>query len=80
VHWYFYDLKKDKREERKQKREERRETRDKRRETRERESERARDERRVSEIIKVQSIIFLNRPGQNEKSADFTGKSGIVCI
>jgi hypothetical protein len=50
-------------------RQETRETRDERRETRERESER----------IKVRAIIFLNRPGQNEKSANFRGKSGIVC-
>jgi hypothetical protein len=52
--------------------EERRETRDERQETR--------DERRVSERIKVRAIIFLNCLGQNEKSTDFTGKSGIVCI
>jgi hypothetical protein len=84
VHWYFYNLKKDNREERREKTEERREKREERRETRderqETRDERARDKRRVSEIIKVRSIIFLNRPGQNEKSADFTGKSGIVCI
>jgi hypothetical protein len=54
--------------------------RDERRETREQESERARDERRVSERIQVRAIIFLNRLGQNEKSVDFTGKSGIVCF
>ncbi len=58
---------------------ERRETRDKRRETRD-ERQETRDERQVSERIKVRAIIFLNRLGQNEKSADFTGKSGIVCI
>jgi hypothetical protein len=53
----------------------------------EREKERARDERqetrdegRVSERIQVWAIIFLNRLGQNEKSEEFTGKSGIVCI
>jgi hypothetical protein len=30
-----------------------------------------RDERRVSKRIKVRAIIFLNRPGQNEKSAKY---------
>jgi hypothetical protein len=30
-----------------------------------------RDERQVSERIKVRAIIFLNRPGQNEKSAKY---------
>jgi hypothetical protein len=39
-----------------------------------------RDKRQVSERIKVQATIFPNRLGQNEKSADFTGKKGIVCI
>ncbi len=67
-----------------ERREERRETRDERRETRDerRESERqeTRNERRVSKRIKVLAIIFLNCLGQNEKSADFTAKSGIVCI
>ncbi len=37
------------------------------------ESERleTRDKRRVSERIKVRSIIFLNRLGQNDKSAKY---------
>jgi hypothetical protein len=48
--------------------EERRETRDERRETSERENKSAGD------------YLFLNCLGQNEKSTDFTGKSGIVCI
>ncbi len=72
MHWYFYVPKKEKREERQETRGERRETRDERRETR--------DERQVSERITVRAIIFLNCLGQNEKSADFTGNSGIVCI
>jgi hypothetical protein len=59
-------------------RDERRETRDERRETRY-EILDTRYEIRESERIKVLAIIFLNRPGQNEKSANFTGKSGIVC-
>jgi hypothetical protein len=59
------------RDERRETRDERRETRDERRETtdKRRESERARE--RVSERIKVRTIIFLNRPGQNEKSANY---------
>jgi hypothetical protein len=51
--------------------------REKRDERRERET---RIERRMSKRIKVRVIIFLNFLGQNEKSADFTGKSGTVCI
>ncbi len=54
------------REERGERREERREKREERRETRD---ERARE--RVSERIKVRTIIFLNCPGQNEKSANY---------
>ncbi len=48
-------------------RDERQETRDERRETSERENKSAGD-------------YISKPPGQNEKSADFTGKSGIVCI
>jgi hypothetical protein len=33
----------------------------------------------VSDRIKVGAIIFLNRPGQNEKTTNFRGKNGIVC-
>jgi hypothetical protein len=69
------DERRENRDERREKRDERREMREERQETRERESE-----RRVSERIKVRSIIFPNRLGQNEKSTDFTGKSSIVCI
>jgi actin-related protein len=60
----------EKREERRETRDERGETRDERRETREERREK-RDERRVSERIQVRAIIFLNRPGQNEKSAKY---------
>ncbi len=73
-------------EEKRETRYERRETRDKRREMRDERWEtrddrrQTTDDRRVSERIKVRAIIFLNRLGQNEKSADFTGKSSIVCI
>jgi hypothetical protein len=79
VHWYFYVPKKEKREERQETRGERRETRDERQGTRD-EGREKRDERQVSERITVRAIIFLNCLGQNEKSADFTGNSGIVCI
>jgi E3 ubiquitin-protein ligase DOA10 len=58
--------------ERQEMREERRETRDK----------RARDKRRETSEQKNKSAgdNILNCLGQNEKSADFTGKSGIVFI
>ncbi len=49
------------------------------RETRNQKPE-TRNQRRESERIKEQVVIFLNRPGQNEKSANFRGKSGVVCI
>jgi hypothetical protein len=68
-----------KEEERRETRDKRRETRDERREMRDERRE-MRDERGVSERIQVRAIIFLNRLGQNEKSAYFTGKSGIVYI
>ncbi len=67
------------RDERRETRDERRETRYERRETRNEKPE-TRNQRQESERIKVRVVIFLNRPGQNEKSANFTGKRGIVCI
>ncbi len=67
VHWYFYVPKREReregeagRESERERREERGETRDKRRETRK--------ERRET---REEAIIFLNRPGQNEKSAKY---------
>ncbi len=57
-------------EETREKKDQRQETRDERRETRDERRE-MRDKRRVSERIKVLVIIFLNCPGQNEKSAKY---------
>ncbi len=57
---------------------ERRETRYEIRETRNEKRE-TKNEKRESERIKVRVVIFPNRPGQHEKSANFRG-SGTVCI
>jgi hypothetical protein len=62
----------ERREERGGRREERREKRDERREMR---------DERASELDNKSAGDYISKPqGQNEKSANFTGKSGTVCI
>ncbi len=63
----FFLERRETRDERRETREERRETREERRETREERRE-TREERRET---REEAIIFLNRPGQNEKSAKY---------
>ncbi len=67
VHWYSMSQRR------------RRETRDLRRETGDGRLE-TRDGDEWAGEFKCGRLIFLNRLGQNEKYANFRGKSGIVCI
>ncbi len=83
MHWYFYVPEKEKREERRETRDERRETRDERQEMRDKGRGTTEERRETSERENNSAgnyTVFLNCLGQNEKSADFTGNSGIVCI